>query len=555
MSEKKKKYDVNSSDKEDHKNECKIILDKNEKLRIIKLKRIPKIKMKHLKFKRIEEVNINEQINNNFKIESKSKQNMLKTIDDEYKKDEANYYNERYNHDSKGMQKEKLSKKSFLIKSKNRKRISTQEYVEYILEKEKIICLGQELYKYDWKKGYYKPLNQHEFGVLMYQYIKEDHKRLIVDYDIGAMYRILKVQPQIQVDINDIDNNDMLINCKNCLIDLERNRIYKHSPNRILFNSINAEFIKDLEKEEFKLSNFNKFINSITNKDKELKKLIQEIFGYSISSMNKAKKFFLFNGVSNSGKSTIIDLLNYIVGEENCSHIPLQKLIDDKYCAELFGKLLNTYNELPDEGLRDLGQIKALVSDNDKITARRLYGAPFSFKNKSTLIFSCNNLPEIKNKLYQDNSALFKRLIIIPFLISIPEDEQDKDLFQKLIKEKNLIFRWSLIGLQRFIENNFIFSNCKISNEFLKGYIEEEDLIGYFINENITYSEDGYLFWDEVKAKFKLVAKENGKSFIEAKEIKFLKKSIENRFGVIAKKLHRDNYNKLGFNNIGLKQN
>ncbi|AJG96785.1 hypothetical protein LF65_00094 [Clostridium beijerinckii] len=492
---------------------------------------------------------------NNFK-ENSDNQNSSKEkyLDDEIRIDEGetiqdtlngerNYFNSKHN--------QKDNKKSlFLIKSKGRKRIAIQEYIEYILKHEVIISLNEELYKDDSDRGFYKKLNQHDFGVMLYQYIEEEHKRLIVDYDIGAMYRIMKIQPKIQVSLDKLDSNNMLINCENCLVDLERNEIHKHSFNAFRFNCINAKFIKELTKEEFKSSCFNKFLNSITNKDKELKKLIQEIFGYSISSINKAKKFFIFYGVPNSGKSTILDILNYIVGEENCSHIQLQKLVDDKYCAELFGKLLNTYNELPDEGLSDLGQIKALVSENDKVTARRLYNAPFSFKNKSTLIFATNNLPEIKMNLCKDNSALFKRLIIVPFLNSIPENEQDKQLFEKLTEEKNLIFRWSLEGINRLLNNDFIFSDCKISSQYLKEYITEEDLIGSFINENMRYKENGYTFWDEIKVKFKLYAKANEKSLVSAKEEKFLKKSIENNFGIKVRKLHRGNYNKLGFDNI-----
>lgn len=443
----------------------------------------------------------------------------------------------------------KLSKDSFLIKSKNRSRIVVQEYVDYLLENERIICFNEELYKYDNCKGYYKILNQHDFGVLIYQYMKPEHRRLIVDYDIGAMYRIMKIQPEIQVNMEEIDSNDMLINCNNCVFNLEDGKAYEHSPNRIFFNSINASFNKDIKLDEFEKSRFNKFINKMTNKNEELKMLIQEIFGYSISSMNNAKKFFLFYGVPNSGKSTILDILNHIVGEENCSHIPLQKLVDDKYCAELFGKLLNTYNELSDDALKDLAQIKGLVSSNDKITARKLYNAPFSFKNKSTLIFACNNLPEVETKLYQDNSAIFKRMIIVPFLLSISEEKQDKNLFEKLVRESDIIFLWSLMGAKRFVENGFNFSECELSNKFLKDYMEEEDLIGAFIKK-IQYRQEEYVFWDEIKMKFKEFAKENGRSFITAKELKFLKSCIEKRFEVIAKKVHRGNQNKLGFNNI-----
>lgn len=486
----------------------------------------------------------------------KEKEDSLKEKINIYKeKDSTNKKKKLKKHDkekldNKQINNEKTSKDPFLIKSKNRKRIATQQYIEYLLSEEKIICLNEELYKYDDNKGYYKLLNEHEFGVLLYSYIMKEHKRFIVDYDIRAMYRLMKIQPKIQLSNDDIDNNDMLINCNNCVVNLNKNKLYSHSYRRVLFNCINANLIEPFDNKEFKNSVFNGFLNNITSGDKELKKLIQEIFGYSFSSINSAKKFFIFYGVPNSGKSTLIDILNYIVGEENCSHIPLQKLTDDKYCAELFGKLLNTYSELPDEGLKDLGKIKGLVSSNDKITARKLFNAPFSFKNKCTLIFACNNLPEINTKLYQDNSALFKRLIIVPFLNSIEEENQDKYLFEKLVEEKDLIFNWGLKGLTRLIDNNFIFSDCEISSEFLNKYMEEEDLISSFIDKRLAYKQGEYEFWDKIKEQFRIFAKENDKGFITAKELKFLKKCIEIKLRTTAKRIHRDNNNKLGFNNI-----
>lgn len=530
------------------------IVKEKKPIKIVKVSRKKDKEIKMVKVSRREDkkTNVLKETNIKNKKGDKKKKSYVnkKSIENIKESNRFSYLENKEQSDYEVKQNKKTLKDPFLIKSKNRKRIATQQYIEYLLSKEKIICLNEELYKYDDNKGYYKLLNEHEFGVLLYSYIMKEHKRFIVDYDIRAMYRLMKIQPKIQLSNDDIDNNDMLINCNNCVVNLNENKLYSHSYKRVLFNCINANLIKPFYNKEFKNSVFNGFLNNLTSGDKELERLIQEIFGYSFSSINSAKKFFIFYGVPNSGKSTLIDILNYIVGEENCSHIPLQKLTEDKYCAELFGKLLNTYSELPDEGLRDLGKIKGLVSSNDKITARKLFNAPFSFKNKCTLIFACNNLPEINTKLYQDNSALFKRLIIVPFLNSIEEENQDKYLFEKLAEEKDLIFNWGIKGLRRLIDNNFIFSDCKISSKFLNKYMEEEDLISSFIDKKLAYKEGEYEFWDKIKEQFRIFAKENEKGFITAKELKFLKKCIEIKLMTKAKRIHRDNNNKLGFNNI-----
>ena len=80
--------------------------------------------------------------------------------------------------------------------------------------------------------------------------------------------------------------------------------------------------------------------------------------------------------------------------------------------------------------------------------------------------------------------------------------------------------------------------------------MEEEDLISSFIDKKLAYKEGEYEFWDKIKEQFRIFAKENEKGFITAKELKFLKKCIEIKLMTTAKRIHRDNNNKLGFNNI-----
>lgn len=441
---------------------------------------------------------------------------------------------------------------NFLISSKNRKRIVAQEYVKYILATNKIIYINNKLYIFDEKLGYYKILTTHNCEVLIMNHINENHEKLLVQYDIDSIYKFIMINPKIQMSNEEIPSNDMFINCRNCVVDIINNKELKHDSKYYFYNCINAEYKYGFNKEEFKQSYFYNFINQITQKNKELKNLIQEIIGYSLSNLWNAKKFFIFYGLPNSGKSVILDLLEYIVGEENVSHIPLQRLVEDKFSAELNNKLLNTYNELPDEGIKDLGAIKALVSPNDKVISRKLYQDPFSFINKAAIIFATNNLPEIQTKLYKDNTAFFNRVIIIPFLHSIPESEQDKNLIYKLKEERNIIFNWGIKGLKRYIKNGYMFSNCEISEKYLEDYKKEENLIERFVQEKIIVDKDKYIFFDDLKKQFEIFANENGKKNINYKENKYLKESIKRKFSIEYSRIHRKGENKWGFHGIAI---
>lgn len=80
--------------------------------------------------------------------------------------------------------------------------------------------------------------------------------------------------------------------------------------------------------------------------------------------------------------------------------------------AELFGKVVNIFADLPAKGIKDNGYLKA-ATGNDRISARRPYGQVFEFYNKAKFVFSTNGLPDNYSKDTSD--AFYNRLSIIPF--------------------------------------------------------------------------------------------------------------------------------------------
>ena len=130
-------------------------------------------------------------------------------------------------------------------------------------------------------------------------------------------------------------------------------------------------------------------------------------------------------GNGDNGKGVFIKLIEAFVGPENCSHVPLQELDNDRFSsADLYGKLVNTFADLTSQKLLTTGNFKTLVS-GDTVRAQKKYGQPFSFRNNAKLIFSSNKIPDSDDKSY----AYFKRWLILSF---------DK-VFQGITKDTNLI--------------------------------------------------------------------------------------------------------------------
>lgn len=100
------------------------------------------------------------------------------------------------------------------------------------------------------------------------------------------------------------------------------------------------------------------------------------------------------------------------------------------------------------------------------------------------LMFNCNELP----KDTEQTHAFFRRFLIVPFDVVIPEGEQNKNLHSNIIEsELSGVFNWILSGLKRLL-NNGKFSECKASEQALNKYRHESDNVSLFVEE-----------WDYIK--------------------------------------------------------
>lgn len=202
--------------------------------------------------------------------------------------------------------------------------------------------------------------------------------------------------------------------------------------------------------------------------------------GYLLIPETKAQKCFILIGPPRTGKSTIIWVIeDLLLGKENCSNIPCQELGDRFKTAGLYGKLCNTFADLPSKALEDAGMFKALTGE-DRIMAERKYGNPFSFKSNARLLFSCNKLPWSEDQ----SGAFYRRIITIPFERQIPEDKIDPELRgDKLVAEADGIFMWAYVGLRRLMSNNFTFSENEYTKSRLDRYRIESNSVLSFVYE------------------------------------------------------------------------
>lgn len=217
--------------------------------------------------------------------------------------------------------------------------------------------------------------------------------------------------------------------------------------------------------------------------DKERQRVLAEFLGFVFikqgSNTLKEEKALVLYGSGANGKSVFFEVVNALLGAENVSSYSLQNLTDPSgyYRAMIANKLVNYASEI--NGNLETSFFKQLVS-GEPVEARLPYGIPMQIKQYSKLIFNCNELP----KEVEHTNAYFRRFLIIPFDVTIPEHEQDKQLHTKIIEnELSGVFNWVLEGLNRLLKQKR-FSQCEAAKQAVENYKTQSDSVKLFIEEN-----------------------------------------------------------------------
>lgn len=298
----------------------------------------------------------------------------------------------------------------------------------------------------------------------------------------------IKDDKDLQVPRSIFNNNLNLINLVNGIYNIETKELEEHSPS--YFFTYQMPVIYDENASINKIANF--LENTLYADDIPV---LQELFGYCFYLQYFIHKAFMFVGEGRNGKSTLINLLAYMLGEENISNVPLQKLCKDKHAAYgLFGKHANLCSDLSSEALKNTGLFK-MATGGDYIIAEKKYQDPFSFINDAKFVFSCNILPECDDK----SSAYAKRWIVVEFPNIFEGDNCDPNILEKLTTDEEIsgLFNWSMDGLTRLLENKQ-FSKHRTFEDVSKFLAEHQDPIFLFIETHIDRDVEGELTKEEV---------------------------------------------------------
>ncbi|EJE7236749.1 DNA primase, partial [Clostridium botulinum] len=230
-----------------------------------------------------------------------------------------------------------------------------------------------------------------------------------------------------------------------------------------------------------------KTLDKICCKDKQLRLLIEEMIGYTLFRRNELGKAFILTGGGSNGKSTLLEVLNELLGEENISSVSLEELNHRFKTFQLEGKLANIGDDISNKYIEDNSTFKKLVT-GEKVNVEKKGRDPFDFKNYSKLIFSANELPRINDL----SGGLKRRLIFIPFNATFSKKDKDYDPFilDKLTSHESMgyLLKLALQGLNRVLINHS-FTHAEVCNQVWEEYEAINNPVVGFLEDNDIENE------------------------------------------------------------------
>lgn len=302
---------------------------------------------------------------------------------------------------------------------------------------------------------------------------------------------------------DEFDKDDMLLNVANGYIDLTSRELYKHDINKMFSQITNTDYTEKMQPAVWL-----DFLNDIFAGDKAVIRYIQKALGYSLTGSTREQIMFILFGKGRNGKSIFVEVISEILGDysNNMQAKSLMVKKNDNINTDIarLSKARFVTSSEPNEGFRfDEGLIKQLTG-GDKVTARFLYAEEFEYTPKFKIWVSTNHKPIIRGT----DDGIWRRLVLIPFDVQIPEEKVDKDLKYKLLREAPAILNWMAEGAYMWMQEGLAMPE-KLK-EASKAYRNEMDVIEQFIEDECKRVDDGKEKANELYELYKQWANNNG---------------------------------------------
>lgn len=278
---------------------------------------------------------------------------------------------------------------------------------------------------------------------------------------------------------------------KNGLLDLEaaatgRDALRELRPEDYALTRLPVAYDPDADAEEWR-----EFVGEVVETGRIA--AFQEYVGYTLHRGSMpVNRALLLVGDGANGKSTALNTIRAMLGEENTRSKAIHDFAEPNHVADLHGAIANIHADLSEGALsaKGISKFKGLTG-GDSMEGRRLYEESFEFKPTAKHLYAANTTPDVSNYVNAEDSAWWRRWLVIHFPRYFPPEARDHTLEARLTTDTALsgILNWAIEGWDRLLSNGQ-FSNEDSTEGTRKRWVTWGENIEQFVETCVESDPD-----------------------------------------------------------------
>lgn len=266
---------------------------------------------------------------------------------------------------------------------------------------------------------------------------------------LRAIPQLAATDPRIARRPDEFDLDPHALNCLNGTVDLASGKLHLHDPAEGLTLLAGTAYDPGAQ-----APTWDAFLARVLDGDSELEAFLRRLAGLSVVGKVLEHVLAILWGAGANGKSTLVNALRAALGDY--AHAGGVELLlggsrpgqATPELAELRARRFVTIAETREDGRLAAERVKALTG-GDPVHARFLHGNPFTFDPSHTVWLQTNHRPRVDD----DGEAMWRRLLLVPFTVTIPPEERDPGLGERLEREGDGILAWVVRGAREYLES------------------------------------------------------------------------------------------------------